>query len=105
MIEAIKGDELVKKVGGAFRLTALIQRRLKELIEGARPLVDTTGKLPLEVVVQEILENKIAIDYTKTPDLKPPDEKIMKMDVHSIAGQGGSSKGVLRHGDTGGLTT
>lgn len=105
MIEAIKGDELVKKVGGTFRLTALIQRRLKELVEGARPLVDPTGKIPLEIVVQEILEDKITIDYTKTPDLKPPDEKMMKMDVHGTAFQSGSPKGTLRHGDTGGLTT
>ena len=41
MIDAIKDDVLVKKVGGQFRLTALVQRRLKELIEGARPLVET----------------------------------------------------------------
>ena len=39
MIEALKSDEIVEKVGGKFKLTALIQRRLGQLMEGARPLV------------------------------------------------------------------
>ena len=66
MIDAIKDDVLVKKVGGQFRLTALVQRRLKELIEGARPLVETEGKTLIDVVVTEIMEDKIAIDYSKS---------------------------------------
>jgi len=66
MIDALKDDALIKKVGGAFRLTALIQRRLKELIEGARPLVETEGKTIIEIAVTEIQEDKIAIDYSKS---------------------------------------
>ena len=62
MIEALKSDEIVTKVGGRFRLTALIQRRLGELIDGARPLVERNGMSDLEVVVQEIMQDKIAID-------------------------------------------
>ena len=62
MIEALKSDEIVKKVGGRFRLTALIQRRLGGLIDGARPLVERNGMSDLEVVVQEIMQDKIAID-------------------------------------------
>ena len=63
MIEALKSDEIVNKVGGRFRLTALIQKRMIELMDGARPLVDRGDMTDLEVVVQEILQNKIAIDY------------------------------------------
>lgn len=62
MIEALKSDEIVNKVGGRFRLTALIQRRLGELIDGARPLVDRNGMSDLEIVIEEILQDKIAID-------------------------------------------
>ena len=40
MIEALKSDEIVRKVGGRFKLTALIQKRMMELMEGARPLVE-----------------------------------------------------------------
>ena len=40
MIEALKSDEIVNKVGGRFKLTALIQKRMLELMDGARPLVE-----------------------------------------------------------------
>ncbi len=63
MIEALRNDEIIDKVGGRFKLTALIQRRWLELMRGARPLVDTTGKTPLEVVIEEIVQDKIGIDY------------------------------------------
>ena len=68
MIEALKSEEIVNKVGGRFKLTALIQRRLVELVQGSRPLVERNvpNRRPLtdmEVVIQEILEDKISIDY------------------------------------------
>ena len=63
MIEELKSTELINKVGGRFKLTALVQKRLGELLQGARPLVeDTEGKTMLEVVIKEILEDKIAVD-------------------------------------------
>ena len=74
MIEALKSDELIKKIGGPFRLSALIQRRLKELIEGSRPLVDPQGKNMVEIAVQEIMEGKIVIDYDNSSGLMPPKE-------------------------------
>ena len=64
MIEALKSDEIVHKVGGRFKLTALIQKRMLELMDGARPLVERDPHwTDLEVVIQEILQDKIAIDY------------------------------------------
>lgn len=60
MIEELKSTELIDKVGGRFKLTALIQRRLDELIQGARPLIeDAEGKTLIEIVVEEIMEDKI----------------------------------------------
>ncbi|MEO1129239.1 MAG: DNA-directed RNA polymerase subunit omega [Planctomycetota bacterium] len=61
MIEALKSEEIVNKVGGKFKLCALIQRRLVELMDGARPLVERDGRSPLELVIEEILQDKIAI--------------------------------------------
>jgi DNA-directed RNA polymerase subunit omega len=64
MIEELKSTDIINKVGGKYRLTALIQKRLGELMEGARPLIeDARGKTQLEIVVQEILQDKITIDY------------------------------------------
>ncbi len=64
MIEALKSDDIVNKLGGRFKLTALIQRRLKELIiDGERPLVDREGRTDLELVIEEILQDKITPEY------------------------------------------
>ena len=71
MIEALKSDEVVNKVGGRFKLTALIQKRMLELMDGARPLVERGNMTDLEVVIQEILQDKIAIDYEGSGLLRP----------------------------------
>lgn len=63
MIEALKSDAIVNKVGGRFKLTALIQRRLGELMEGHRPLVERNGRTDLEIVVEEIMTDKIGLDF------------------------------------------
>ena len=62
MIDALKSDEIVDKLGGRFKLTALIQRRLVEIIDGARPLVDREGRSDLELVIEEIVQNKITLE-------------------------------------------
>jgi len=63
MIEALKNQEIIEKVGGKFKLTALVQRRMSELLQGSRPLIeDTQGMTLLEVVIQEVLEDKITIE-------------------------------------------
>lgn len=60
MIEELKSDEVIKKVGGRFKLTALVQKRLGELMQGARPLIeDIEGRTTIEIVFQEILRDKI----------------------------------------------
>ena len=63
MIEALKSDDIVEKCGGRFKLTALIQRRLGEIINGARPLVERNGRSDFEVVIEEIVQEKITIDW------------------------------------------
>ncbi len=71
MIEALKSDEIVHKVGGRFKLTALIQKRMLELMDGARPLVERENLTDLEIVIQEILQDKITIDYEASGLDKP----------------------------------
>ncbi len=63
MLEELKSEDIVNKVGGRFKLVALMQKRLQELLEGSRPLIDDIeGKTLLEIVAQEILQDKIAIE-------------------------------------------
>ena len=72
MIEALKSDEIVNKMGGRFKLTALIQKRLKELlIDGARPLVEREGRTDLEIVIEEIMQDKITADFSETHYITP----------------------------------
>ena len=72
MIEDLKNIELVRKVGGRFKLTALIQKRLMELMQGGRPLIENTeGMSQLQIVVEEIKLDKIAIDYDNSDIEKP----------------------------------
>ncbi len=60
MIEDLKDEDLINLVGGRFRLTALIQKRLRELMFGARPMVEPGDKTQMEIVVAEIKAGKIA---------------------------------------------
>ena len=82
MIEALKSEEIVKKVGGRFKLTALIQRRMVELLQGARPFIERKkGMTDMEVAIQEILEDKIAIDYENSDVLAPEELWTQTSDV------------------------
>jgi len=62
MYEALKDERLYQKVGGPFRLTTLIQKRLVALNKGARPLVEMDTQDKMAIVIQEILEDKIRLD-------------------------------------------
>ena len=76
MIEALKSDDIVDKVGGRFKLTALIQRRLKEIVvDGARPLIEREGRTDLELVVEEIRQGLIEPDFSATDYEPPPPER------------------------------
>jgi DNA-directed RNA polymerase subunit omega len=65
MIEELKNRKIFEKVGGAFKVSALIQKRVVELMEGSRPLIENTeGMTMIEIVVEEIMQDKITPDYS-----------------------------------------
>ncbi|MCE3017742.1 MAG: DNA-directed RNA polymerase subunit omega [Pirellula sp.] len=68
MLEELKEEAIVNKVGGRFKLSTLIQKRLVQLNRGSRPLVDMTSDDKMEIVIQEILQDKIFL--TMTGELK-----------------------------------
>jgi DNA-directed RNA polymerase subunit omega len=79
MIEALKEERIVNKVGGRFKLSTLIQKRLVALNAGARPLVDIGTDDKMEIIVQEILQDKIYLD--------------MSQEIKSVGEQGPSAAG------------
>ncbi|MDR3199381.1 MAG: DNA-directed RNA polymerase subunit omega [Planctomycetaceae bacterium] len=71
MIEELKDEQLIAKVGGRFKLSALIQKRLVTLNKGSRSPVDmerfslkdgSSTKDKLNIVIHEILQDKIYLD-------------------------------------------
>jgi DNA-directed RNA polymerase subunit omega len=64
MLDELKEEAIVNKVGGRFKLSALIQKRMKALQQGARPLVKVRGDDMLTIVIQEILQDKIYLDLS-----------------------------------------
>lgn len=62
MLEELKEEEIVNKVGGRFKLSTLIQKRLVALKAGSRPLVEIESDNKITIVLQEILQNKIFLD-------------------------------------------
>lgn len=59
MLEELKEEEIVNKVGGRFKLSTLIQKRLVQLNRGSRPLVENPPENKMEIVLHEILQDKI----------------------------------------------
>ncbi|HLU49852.1 MAG TPA: DNA-directed RNA polymerase subunit omega [Planctomycetota bacterium] len=64
MLDIDLEEELVRKVGGKFALTYLLQRRMVELNRGERPLIELDDHDSLDnrrIACREILEGKIAL--------------------------------------------
>lgn len=62
MLDELKEEGIVNKVGGRFKLSTLIQKRMVALNTGAKPLVDSAGLDKMAIVIQEILQDKIYLD-------------------------------------------
>jgi DNA-directed RNA polymerase subunit omega len=62
MYDEFREEEIVRKVGGRFKLSTLIQKRLVALNKGATPLVHLDTHDKMKVVIQEILQDKIYLD-------------------------------------------
>jgi len=60
MIDMI--ERAAEMVGGVYKLSTLLQKRVRQLVRGAEPLVETSGKPgPIDIALQEVLENKISL--------------------------------------------
>jgi DNA-directed RNA polymerase omega subunit len=53
-------DRAKEKVGRTFELTVLVQKRVRELVrDKQRPLVDLEHRNPIQIALEEILQDKI----------------------------------------------
>ena len=65
MMDELKEEGIVNKVGGRFKLSTLIQKRLVALNKGSRALVQLDTKDRLQIVIQEIIQDKIYLDTSE----------------------------------------
>ena len=72
MLDELKEEGIVNKVGGRFKLSTLIQKRMVALNTGARPLVELRGGDKMAVVIQEILQDKIYLDTSGEVQIRGP---------------------------------
>ena len=72
MIEELREEEIVKKIGGRFKLSTLIQKRLVQLNGGARPLVDAKNDNKMQIVINEIMQDKIYLDSEMNVQMAAP---------------------------------
>ncbi|MGI5907944.1 MAG: DNA-directed RNA polymerase subunit omega [Christensenellales bacterium] len=55
-------NELLSKVDCRYTLVIEVARRARQLVDHARPLVETASNKPVTIAVQEIMEGKISCD-------------------------------------------
>jgi DNA-directed RNA polymerase subunit omega len=71
MMDELKEEAIVNKVGGRFKLSTLIQKRMVALNTGARPLVDLKSSDKMAIVLQEIIQDKIFLDLEGNLKTRP----------------------------------
>ena len=62
MLDALREESIVNKVGGRLKLYTLIQKPLVALNAGARPLVAMNSNDKMQIVLTEIQQDKIYLD-------------------------------------------
>jgi DNA-directed RNA polymerase subunit K/omega len=60
-MDRTKVMELADKVGGLFRLTVLLQKRVQELVTGSPKLVDTKETNPIRIAMLEVEADAIEL--------------------------------------------
>jgi len=88
----LKSIEAAKRmVGGSFRLSVLLQKRIIELVRGAPPVVENPEKErgPIEVALREILEGKISLEMIPAEDF----ERLVEQARQEKEARGGRDEG------------
>ena len=62
MYNELREEAIVQKVGGRFKLSTLIQKRMTALNRGGRPLVDLNTDDKMAIIIAEIMQDKIFLD-------------------------------------------
>ena len=92
MIEELKDEELVRKIGGRFKLSALVQKRLVALNEGTPSAIDydrsssSATRDRLNTAIQEILQDKIYLNTQNAVRVQHDEGVSMVLDTEFTEG-------------------
>ena len=64
MYRELKEEDIINKVGGRFKLSTLLQKRLVQLNAGSQALVDIHSSENMEIALQEVMQGKIFLDMS-----------------------------------------
>jgi DNA-directed RNA polymerase subunit K/omega len=64
-------QELVKQVAGSFRLTALLQKRVRELVRGQKPLFETRERNFIKIAHEELKRGLIELVADEDAQMPP----------------------------------
>lgn len=84
MLEELKEEGIVNRVGGRFKLSTLIQKRMAALNTGHKPLVELQTKDKMEIVIQEILQDKIFLDTSGEVQVRNLTTEAAAAQVHYV---------------------
>jgi DNA-directed RNA polymerase subunit omega len=89
MLDIDTEEALIKKVGGKFALTVLLQKRMVEINRGAPPLVKLEGpeRSLRRTVCQEILEDKLVLSPREEAGYTLAEEKARIESAAAHSGQ------------------
>ena len=73
-------DQLAEKFGGRYKLTVLIQKRLKELVKGGQKLVDLEDRNLINIVMEEIRQGKVTFEGFELEGKEDTKKKSKKSD-------------------------
>jgi len=57
-----KIQEAQERFGGPFAMTAILQKRVRELVQGSRPLVETDKIHPMDIALDELVANRLSLE-------------------------------------------
>jgi DNA-directed RNA polymerase subunit omega len=76
-----KIQEAQERFGGPFAMTAILQKRVRELVQGSRPLIETDKVRPIDIALDELLENRLNLEYGPEGDARPAPVDLFGADV------------------------
>ncbi len=90
MLDEFREDDIVRKVGGRFKLSTLVQKRMVALNRGAQPLVDLPTRDLMEIVIEEVKQDKIYLDTSgRVQPVQDESEKVDALEALLTEDDGG----------------